>query len=116
LARETPKLRIFAVEPGFNPGTGLGRDANAALRFLAKYRLAPLAPLIKYWSTPKRAGRLLAGVLTSQSQQSGVHYDENGRPMLGSAQVRDAAFSDRVVAETRAWLAQVPSDTRHAVQ
>ncbi|MFJ4620029.1 SDR family NAD(P)-dependent oxidoreductase [Streptomyces sp. NPDC088812] len=112
LARETPKLRFFAVEPGFNPGTGLGRDANAALRFLAKYLLAPLAPLIKYWSTPKRAGRLLAGVLTSQSHQSGVYYDENGKPMLGSAQVRDAAFSDRVVAETRALLAQVPSDTR----
>ncbi|GAA0532390.1 MULTISPECIES: SDR family NAD(P)-dependent oxidoreductase [Streptomyces] len=111
-ARETPRLRFIAVEPGFNPGTGLGRDANPALRFLAKYVLAPLAPLIKYWSTPKRAARLLAGVLTSQPHPSGVYYDENGKPMLGSAQVRDPAFSDRVVAETRALLAQVPSDTR----
>jgi NAD(P)-dependent dehydrogenase (short-subunit alcohol dehydrogenase family) len=111
-ARETPRLRFIAVEPGFNPGTGLGRDANAALQFLAKYVLAPLAPLIKYWSTPKRAARLLAGVLTSESHESGVYYDENGKPMLGSAQVRDAAFSDRVVAETRALLARVPSGTR----
>jgi NAD(P)-dependent dehydrogenase (short-subunit alcohol dehydrogenase family) len=111
-ARETPRLRFIAVEPGFNPGTGLGRDANPALRFLAKYVLAPLAPLIKYWSTPKRAARLLAGVLTSKSHQSGAYYDENGRPMLGSAQVRDAAFSDRFVAETRALLARVPSETR----
>ncbi|MEU5698202.1 SDR family NAD(P)-dependent oxidoreductase [Streptomyces aurantiacus] len=111
-ARETPRLRFIAVEPGFNPGTGLGRDANAALQLLAKYVLAPLAPLIKYWSTPKRAARLLAGVLTSESQQSGVYYDENGKPMLGSAQVRDAAFSDRVVAETRALLARAPSEIR----
>lgn len=111
-ARETSRLRFIAVEPGFNPGTGLGRDANVALRVLAKYVLAPLAPLIKYWSTPKHAARLLAGVLTSQSHQSGVYYDENGKPMLGSAQVRDAAFSDRVVAETRALLARVPNETR----
>lgn len=109
-AREIPRLRFIAVEPGFNPGTGLGRDANPALRFLAKYVLAPLAPLIPYWSTPKRAARLLAGVLTSRSHPSGVYYDENGKSMLGSAQVRDPAFSDRVVAETRALLARVPSD------
>jgi hypothetical protein len=41
-----------------------------------------------------------------------VYYDENGKPMLGSAQVRDAAFSDRVVAETRALLARLPSEIR----
>jgi len=111
-ARETPRLRFIAVEPGFNPGTGLGRDANVALRVLAKYVLAPLAPLIKYWSTPKHAARLLAGVLRSQPHQSGVYYDENGKPMLGSAQVRHAAFSDRVVAETRALLDRVPYETR----
>jgi NAD(P)-dependent dehydrogenase (short-subunit alcohol dehydrogenase family) len=111
-ARETPRLCFIAVEPGFNPGTGLGRDANAALQFLAKYVLAPLAPLIKYWSTPKRAARMITAVLTSESHQSGVYYDENGKPMFGSVQVRDAAFSDRVVAETRALLAKVPSGTR----
>ena len=39
----------------------------------------------------------------------GVYYDENGKPMLGSAQVRDPAFADRIVAETRAFLAVVPN-------
>ncbi|MCZ4520502.1 SDR family NAD(P)-dependent oxidoreductase [Rhodococcus ruber] len=104
LAREIPRLQFSAVEPGFNPGTGLGRDAGPLLKFLAKYVLSPLAPLIKNWSTPKRAARLLAATLTTPQQTSGVYYDESGKPMLGSAQVRDPAFSDRVVAETRALL------------
>ncbi len=108
-ARETPRLRFNAVEPGFSPGSNLGRDANIALRFLSKYVLSPLAPLIKYWSTPKRAGRVITEILTDESDQTGVYYDENGKPMLGSAQVRDAAFADRVVAETRALLATAPT-------
>jgi len=107
-AHETPRLRFNAVEPGFNPGTSLGRDANIALRFLAKYVLSPLAPLIKYWSTPKRAARVITEVLTDKSGQTGVYFDESGKPMLGSAQMRNPAFTDRVVAETRALLATVP--------
>jgi len=34
-------------------------------------------------------------------------YDENGKPMLASAQVRDPVFAARYVAETRALLATV---------
>ncbi len=110
-ARETPRLRFNAVEPGFNPSSGLGRDANAALRFLAKYVLGPLAPFIKYWSTPKRAARVITTVLTDESNQTGVYYDENGNPMVASTQVRDRVFADRVVAETRALVAAIPSPT-----
>ena len=110
LARETPRLRFNAVEPGFNPSTGLGRDASPFLKFIAKYVLAPLAPMIKYWSTPKRAARVITEVLTGESDSTGVYYDENGKPMAASAQVRDPAFASRVVAETRALLATVPMD------
>jgi NAD(P)-dependent dehydrogenase (short-subunit alcohol dehydrogenase family) len=109
-ARETPRLHFNAVEPGFNPGTGLGRDANAFLQFIARYVLAPLAPMIKYWSTPGHAARVLTGVLTSESTRTGVYYDENGKPMTASAQVRDPAFDARVAAETRALLVTVPID------
>jgi NAD(P)-dependent dehydrogenase (short-subunit alcohol dehydrogenase family) len=109
-ARETPRLRFNAVEPGFNPGTGLGRDAPALLQFAAKYLIAPLAPMIKYWSTPGHAARILTAVLTSESDQTAVYYDENGKPMTASAQVRDPAFDARVAAETRALLATVPTD------
>lgn len=70
-ARETPRLRFLAVEPGFNPGTGLGRDAPAALQLIAKYLMATLAPMIKYWSTPGHAGRVLTTVLTSGSAKTG---------------------------------------------
>jgi NAD(P)-dependent dehydrogenase (short-subunit alcohol dehydrogenase family) len=54
LSREIPRLRFNAIEPGFTLNTGLGRDANAFLRFLANYLLPLFAPYIKYWSTPKR--------------------------------------------------------------
>jgi NAD(P)-dependent dehydrogenase (short-subunit alcohol dehydrogenase family) len=107
--RETPRLRFNAIEPGFTPNTGLGRDANAFLRFLANYLLPLLAPHIKYWSTPKRAARLEAKVLIDASGQTGIYYDEGGDPMLGSALVRDPKFQDRVVAETRALLSKVPT-------
>ena len=106
--RETPRLRFNAIEPGFTPNTGLGRDANAFLRFLANYLLPLIAPYIRYWSTPKRAARLEQEILTATSSQTGIYYDEAGRPMLGSALVRDPKFQDRVVAETRALLSTVP--------
>ncbi len=108
-AREIPRLRFNAIEPGFNPGTGLGRDANAFLQFVSKYLVAPLAPLIKYWSTPKRAGRLIAKVLSDTSDTTGVYYDEKGKPMTASKQVRSIEFSNRVVAETRKLLATIPN-------
>jgi NAD(P)-dependent dehydrogenase (short-subunit alcohol dehydrogenase family) len=108
-ARETPRLRFNALEPGFTPNTGLGREANAFLRFLANYILPLLAPHIKYWSTPKRAARVATKVLIDASGQTGIYYDEGGHPMLGSALVRDPKFQDRVVAETRALLSTVPT-------
>ena len=98
------------MEPGFNPGTALGREASAFARFLLKYVLTLLAPFIKYWSTPKQAGRVITKVMMSESGETGVYYDDEGRPMLGSSLVRDPKFTARVVAETRALLATVPNE------
>jgi NAD(P)-dependent dehydrogenase (short-subunit alcohol dehydrogenase family) len=106
-ARETPRLRVNAIEPGFMPGTGLGRDAPVVVRFLAKYVLGPLVPLMKYGSTPKRAARVIAKILNDESGQTGIYYDEKGHPMSGSALVSDPKFTARVVAETRALLSTV---------
>ena len=111
-ARETPRLHFNAVEPGVNPATALARDANAFVRFLSKYIIPLLVPLlmpfIKVLSTPKRAARVLTKVLTDQSSQTGIYYDQGGYPMLGSALVRDPKFQDRVVAETRVLLSTAP--------
>lgn len=106
-ARETPRLRFNAVEPGFNPGTGLARDANPVLRLLATSVFGPLAPLMPGGSTPKRAARMITRVLTDTSGGTGVYHDKKGDPMVGSVQVRDAAFQDRLVAETRALLREL---------
>jgi NAD(P)-dependent dehydrogenase (short-subunit alcohol dehydrogenase family) len=106
-ARETPRLRFNAVEPGFNPATSLSRDANVLLRFLGTYVLSSFAPLIKYWSTPARAAKVITNAVLNESEGTGVYYDERGRPMLGSTLVRDPEFQDRVVAETRVLLSTV---------
>ena len=108
-ARETPRLRFNAFEPGFTPNTGLGRDANFFVRFVLNYILPLLAPFMKYWSTPKKAARIATRVLTDTSGQTGIYYDESGHPMPGSALVRDPKFQDRVVAETRALLSTIPA-------
>ena len=109
-ARETPRLRFNAVEPGVNPTTALARDAGAIMRVLSKTLIPLLVPLlmpfVKVLSTPKRAGRMIARIMLDRSDETGIYFDERGHPMLGSAQVRDPAFQDRVVAETRALLSR----------
>ncbi len=109
LARETPRLRFNAVEPGFNPATALGgADVGAFVRFLQRFLVRLLVPLLmpfmKILTTSKRAGRVLSGLLVSSSGETGVYFDEGGRPMRGSPQVHDPKFQDLVVAETRAFL------------
>lgn len=104
-ARETPRIHFNAVEPGFAPGTGLGRDANAFLRFVGRYLLSPLAPHIKYWSTPELTAPVVSNVLLNKEGKTGIYYDEKGHQIEPSALVRDPQFRARVVAETRALLA-----------
>jgi NAD(P)-dependent dehydrogenase (short-subunit alcohol dehydrogenase family) len=111
-ARETPRLRFNAVEPGITPGTGLSRGANPVLRFLFGRVLTLLPVFARHRSTPKQAARVITKILTDESGRSGAYYDEKGRPMLGSTLVRDPKFQDRVVAETRALLTAVSAEVR----
>ena len=48
-------------------------------------------------------------MLADDSGRTGVYYEERGRPMSGSALVRDPEFNERVVAKTPALLAQDPA-------
>ena len=70
--------------------------------------MSPLAPLIKYWSTSKRAARVIARVLTDEKTGTGVFFGGNGKLMVGSVHVREPEFQDRVVTQTRAQLGTVP--------
>lgn len=106
-SRETPRLRFNAFEPGFIPATGLGREANGFQRFLLKYVLTLLVPFMNLWSNPNRAGRIATKIMTDESSQTGVYYDDGGEPMLSSVLVRDPKFTDKVVAETRALLSTI---------
>jgi NAD(P)-dependent dehydrogenase (short-subunit alcohol dehydrogenase family) len=113
-ARERPRLHINAIEPGFNPTTGLGGgDVSAFVRFAQRFVLPLLVPIlmpfIKILSTPKRAAHEITKILIDTSGHTGIYYDEGGHPMQGSALVRDPKFQDRVVAETRAFLAAIPA-------
>lgn len=111
LAREEKRLRINAIEPGINPTTGLSRNAPLVARLLVKY-LAPLLvplflPFMHFLNTPNRAARVITRLLTDGSTETGVYYDQRGKPKLASLVVRNPEFQDRVVAETRALLATV---------
>lgn len=81
LARENPRLHVNAVEPGFVPGTNLGRESNAFIRFLLKYVLTLVAPLVPKWNTLKRAARVITTAMINEAGQTGVYIDDKGNPM-----------------------------------
>jgi hypothetical protein len=51
---------------------------------------------------------MITKLLLNESGETGTTTTRKGQPMLGSAQVRDQKFQDRVVAETRALLLTIP--------
>ncbi len=104
-AAETPRLHFNAVEPGITPGTGLGGVNNPFLVFLFSQIITRLPPFRRYRSTPKRSARIITQVLTDSSGKTGIYFDENGKPMHGSALAHDAAFQSGLLAETREFLA-----------
>ena len=106
LAREHPRLRFRAIEPGVNPGSNLGSDAPAVVHLLAR-ALAPVLALLPHFTTSDRAAHVIARIVTDPSEATGTYYDENGAPMKPSTQVSDPAFSDRYIRESRELLATV---------
>lgn len=109
LAREKPQLRINAIEPGFIPSSGLHRHVSGFPGFLMHHVLPLLTPFMKYWSTTQRAAQVITTLMADSTVPSGTYFDERGIPMQASTQVRDPVFQDRVLAETRAFLAAAPA-------
>ena len=103
LARQHPRLRFRAIEPGVNPGSNLGSDVPAAVHVMAK-ALAPALSLLPHFTTSKRAARVISTIAADPSPATGVYYDENGERMAASTQVSNPAYSDRYVQESRELL------------
>lgn len=103
LARTMPRLHVNAIEPGINPSTNLA-GTNMVVRLLSQI-LMRLPPFERYRSTPQRAGRIITDVLIDRSGRTGIYYDEKGEAMTGSVLAHDPAFQDRVLTETRLYLA-----------
>lgn len=109
-ARENPRLRINAIEPGLMPTTGLGKDTPPLARMMIHILVPLLVPFIKVLSTPQRAARVVTKILTSKSAPTGVYFDEGGHRMTQtSAEIHDPAYTARYVAETRALLSTIPA-------
>jgi NAD(P)-dependent dehydrogenase (short-subunit alcohol dehydrogenase family) len=107
-AREDRRLHYNAVEPGITRGTSLGGEStNAFVRYVFGHLMAIIPPFSKYSSTPGRSAKVITKILTDTSGQTGVYFDEKGRPMKASAQASNPGFQDRVVAETRTLLSTV---------
>ena len=104
LARENPRLRINAIEPGIMLATGLHDHMSTSRKILASVLVPMLVPFVRVLSTTKRAARVFTRILTDASGLTGVYYDEGGHPMQGSTFVHDRTFQERVVAETRKLL------------
>ena len=105
LARENPRLRYNAVEPGITRGTKLGSEGvNPIVHKIFGYLMSVIPPFSKYSSTPEQSAKTITSVLTASSGKTGIYFDEKGNPMRGSALSQDTRFQDSIVAETRALL------------
>ena len=108
LARDQPALRINAVEPGWLPGTGLGRDAGFFLSFVARNLLAPVASHIDGGSTvPKTADLLTRLLVDKKNAGTGLYFNEKGKMMQPSALVQDESHQKLVMDQAREMLGKV---------
>lgn len=85
LARSLPEgIEIFSFHPGFVPGTGLARDADAASRFVFR-RIMPVMMLTPWARSPGAAGADLAAVVlgpvpgATGSYLNGTNVEDSSR-------------------------------------
>ena len=76
------------------------------LGFIFGQIVTRLPPFGQFRSTPERAAEVITRVVTDRSGATGVYLDEKGGRMRGSALAEDPQFQDRVIAETRTFLAE----------
>jgi hypothetical protein len=84
----------------------LSRKPEGVLNIVAAGGFLPFVDVL---NAPKKAAQVIARILNDTSVQTGVYYDQNGKPKLASPVARNPEFQDRVVAEARILLATVPA-------
>ena len=115
LARQHPRLRINALEPGLNPLTGLGGShpgLRAAQILVFPWLIFLLKPFLPILTTPAQAGRVMTRLMTDGKAPTGTYFDERGRPMQGSQLAHSPEFGRRVVVETRALVEEAGQGQR----
>jgi hypothetical protein len=112
LARETPRLQRDRAGPESNHRSRRRRCRRLRALSAEIHRPAPRAALHALHQDLEHSEASRARNHqdpADASGQTGVYYDEGGHPMEGSTLVCDPNFQDRVVAETRALLAKIPT-------
>lgn len=98
--------RVYCLDPGLMPGTGLARQRNALVRFVWKRIMPALASFVEGVSTPERSARFLVEslILGHPDHPSGAHIEFTGKPAPSSERARDPDAAKRFLAEARAVL------------
>ncbi|WBB77905.1 SDR family NAD(P)-dependent oxidoreductase [Micromonospora sp. WMMD882] len=86
--RLPPGVEILAFNPGFVPGTGLSREASAAVRFVGR-RIMPLMTLTPLASSQKTAGQHLADVVLGRIPAPSGSYIDRTREVSSSKESYD---------------------------
>ncbi|MGY2078619.1 SDR family NAD(P)-dependent oxidoreductase [Modestobacter sp. SYSU DS0657] len=90
-SRQLPAgVDIYSWNPGFVPGTGLARDANAVHRFAMRY-VMPLMALTPLSVSAKTAGRRLADVVLGDRLADSGAYINLDEPESSSTESYDPA-------------------------
>lgn len=95
--------RIYCLDPGLMPGTGLARQQNALVRFVWK-RVLPILPrFVEGVSSPERSAKFLVDelVLGPPRYPSGAHIEFTGDPAPASLQANDLDAARRFLSDVR---------------
>jgi NAD(P)-dependent dehydrogenase (short-subunit alcohol dehydrogenase family) len=105
LARERPGVHVTCFDPGLMPGTGLARQQGPVARALWATALKGLR-VLPFASSASASGRALAALLLADPAPvpSGTYVDHRLNPRQASERARDAAYADRVLADSRHLL------------
>lgn len=96
-------IRIYCLDPGLMPGTGLARQQTAFVRFIWKRVMPTLVRSVEGVSSPERSAHFLVDnlLLGQRSYPSGAYIEFTGKTAPSSEQAQDLNAAKRFLAEVR---------------